>query len=346
MGVEATPDHTRFPCDFAITKAMKALTVSLSMNLICPEAFVAGLFLGLMWCLHWLPLPVLGRIGNLLGLGLYAAASSRRQVALTNLRLCFPEWTPQRHEAVVREHFQAYARSMLERGILWWAPESRLRELIVVEPGMPLQAMQSGPTILLCPHFVSLDVAGAAVAMNISGCSVYARQSNPAFDRALRKGRERFRPTSLFPRCDGVKPIIRAMRAGQPFFMCPDMDFGIKDSEFVPFFGVPAATLTAPARIAAATGATVIPVIATVLPHYRGWRVEFQDPWDHYPGNDLTQATRRMNQFIEAQVRKAPSEYFWVHRRFKTRPAGLTGVYGANPHQAVASQRTSTPCET
>lgn len=294
--------------------------------------------LGLMWCLHWLPLPVLGRLGNALGLGLWAVAKSRRHIALTNLRLCFPEWPAQRHQAVSREHFQAYSRSILERSILWCASERRLRKLIQVVPGLPLQAMRSGPTILLCPHFVSLDVAGAAVAMEVAACSVYAKQSNASFDEALRRGRARFQPPALFSRSQGVKPVIRAMQQGRPFFMCPNMDFGLKDAQFVPFFGVPAATLTATARIAALTGATVIPVIATVLPRYQGWKVEFLEPWTDYPGTDFTQATRRMNQWIEAQVRLAPAEYFWVHRRFKTRPAGASDVYGTSPASSLSEQ--------
>ena len=111
-----------------------------------------------------------------------------------------------------------------------------------------MHTIASGPTILLCPHFVGLDVAG---------CSVYARQS--------------------------IKPIIRAMHQRLPYFMCPGMDFGAKDAVFVPFFGVPAATLTAPARLASVTGARLIPVIATTLPRYKGWKVEF-----HPPGKETT----------------------------------------------------------
>jgi KDO2-lipid IV(A) lauroyltransferase len=121
---------------------------------------------------------------------------------------------------------------------------------------------------------------------------------------------------------------MRGMREGLPYFMLPDMDFGAKDAEFVPFFGIKAATLTAPARIAAATGAKVIPVIATFLPNYQGWKVKFHPPWEDYPGNDIGEATRRMNAFIEERVREAPAEYFWAHKRFKTRPPGEPGFYG------------------
>jgi KDO2-lipid IV(A) lauroyltransferase len=285
------------------------------------------LLLGLMWLLHWLPLPILGRLGKLVGSLLFIALRKRRHITLTNLRACLPGMPESQRIALGREHFQAYARSVLERSILWWAPESRLKKLIVVEPRVPLDLIVSGPTILLCPHFVCLDVAGVAVMLESSLCSIYTSQRNPVFDEALRKGRSRFRPVQLFSRADGIKPIIRAMREGLPFFMLPDMDFGAKDAAFVPFFGIPAATLTAPARIAAATNAKVIPVIATFLSNYRGWKVTFHPPWADFPGDDMVAATQRMNAFIEMRVREAPAEYFWAHKRFKTRPEGTPSLY-------------------
>lgn len=289
--------------------------------------------LGVMWLLHWLPLPVLGRFGTAVGGLLFAVLRTRRHIALTNLRLCMPELSEAERVNLARRHFQAYSRSVWERAILWWAPEARLRRLIKVEPGVPLAQLQATPTILLCPHFVCLDVAGVAVMLESSLCSIYVKQKNHAFDEVLRRGRSRFRPVQLFSRKEGVKPILRALREGLPYFMLPDMDFGDKDAQFVPFFGVPAATLTAPGRIAAATDAQVIPVVATFLPGYRGWRVKFYPAWDDYPGEDMVESARRMNAFIEERVREAPAEYFWTHKRFKTRPAGEHSFY-AGPQPA------------
>ncbi|GAA4022316.1 lipid A biosynthesis lauroyl acyltransferase [Actimicrobium antarcticum] len=282
-----------------------------------------------MWLLHWLPLPVLGRLGAAIGSLLFVTVRKRRRITLINLRLCLPELSEQERHRIARQHFQGYARAVLERSLLWWASEARLRRLIVVEPRVPLEQIQAGPTILLCPHFVCLDVAGVAVLLESSLCSIYTRQQNQVFDDALRRGRSRFRPIRLFSRGEGVKPILRAMREHLPFFMLPDMDFGARDAEFVPFFGTLAATLSAPARIAASTGAQVIPVVATFLPNYRGWKVTFYPAWENYPGDDMIAATRHMNAFIEERIREAPSEYFWTHKRFKTRPPGAPDVYAA-----------------
>ncbi len=283
--------------------------------------------LGLMWLLHWLPLPLLGRFGSGIGSLLFLLLKKRRHIALTNLRLCMPELSEQQRVALARQHFQSYSRSVWERAILWWASEARLRRLIRVEPGVPLAQLQAGPVILLCPHFVSLDVAGVAVMLESSLCSMYVAQKNKVFDAVLRRGRSRFRPVQLVSRKEGIKPIIRAMREHLPYFMLPDMDFGAKDAEFVPFFGIPAATLTAPGRIAATTGAAVIPVVATFLPGYAGWKVTFYPAWENFPGDDTAAAARRMNAFIEERVREAPAEYFWTHKRFKTRPEGEPSPY-------------------
>lgn len=286
--------------------------------------------LAMMWLLHWLPLPLLGRLGTGVGSLLYVVMGPRRHITQTNLRLSMPELDERERNALARSHFQYYARSVLERGVLWWGSIARLKRLIIVEPGVPLDQIAAGPTILLCPHFVCLDVAGVAVMLESSLCSIYTAQRDPVFDGALRRGRTRFRPIELVSRAAGIKPIIRAMRRGLPYFMLPDLDFGARDALFVPFFGTPAATLTAPARIAAATGAKVIPVVATFLPGYRGWRVRFYPAWDDYPGDDLAVSARRMNAFIEDRVREAPGEYFWAHKRFKTRPPGVPDVYDAS----------------
>jgi KDO2-lipid IV(A) lauroyltransferase len=263
---------------------------------------------------------------------LFLLMRERRNITLTNLALCLPDFPEAERRKIARVHFHAYARSVLERGVLWWASPSRLQRLIEVEPAVPTQLAAEKPTIFLCPHFVCLEVAGVAITMAGPLCSIYTRQRNRAFDDALRKGRVRFSTAEeakrfLLSRNAGIKPIIRAMRGGRPFLMLPDMDFGRKESIFVPFFGIPAATLTAPARLATATGGQVIPVTTRFRPDYRGWKVTFYPAWSDFPGDDIAAATRRMNAFIEERILEGPAEYFWSHKRFKTRPDGMPSFY-------------------
>lgn len=287
------------------------------------------LFIYLMWILHWLPLPFLGRLGEAIGLILFYVMKQRKNIALTNLRLCFPQKTEAQRIIIAKQHFKVYVRSILERGILWWGSKQRLKRLIKIEQNLPLDILKSGPTILLCPHFVCLEISGIALLLNsdISVCTMYTQQQNKIIDKALFKGRSRFHSALLVPRYKGIKPIIRAMRQGMPFIMLPDMDFGVRDGVFVSFFGIQAITLTALARIAAITSANIIPVVTTFMPAYKGWKTIFYPVWQNYPGNDIIAATQRMNIFIEKRVLENPAEYFWVHRRFKTRPSGFMDVY-------------------
>ena len=288
----------------------------------------------LMWLLHWLPLPVLGRIGKGVGSVLFVLMRHRRRIALTNLKLCLSHLNDQERLGIARAHFQGYARSVLERGILWWASRERLEKLVRIVPAVPTITAAAKPTIFLCPHFVCLETAGVAITMAGPACSMYTPQRNRVFNEALRKGRLRFTPDerNLIARHAGIKPIIRAMRDGRPFLMLPDMDFGRRESVFVPFFGVPAATLTAPARLTMATDGQLIPVVTRFLPDYQGWQVTFYPPWENYPGTDIDAATARMNAFIEERILEAPSEYFWSHKRFKTRPEGMASVYDTPAH--------------
>jgi KDO2-lipid IV(A) lauroyltransferase len=122
-------------------------------------------------------------------------------------------------------------------------------------------------------------------------------------------------------------PLVRAIKRGHTFLNLPDMDFGTRDAAFVPFFGVPAATLLAPARMARSLGMVVQPVLAEMLPGGQGYRVRYLPPWADFPGDDDEAATLRMNQWIEAEIRRNPAQYLWVHRRFKSRPPGEPSLY-------------------
>jgi KDO2-lipid IV(A) lauroyltransferase len=172
-------------------------------------------------------------------------------------------------------------------------------------------------------------VAGAAILLcqQRPGASIYQAQSNPLMDKLMKRGRLRFGNAEIFPRSDSIKPLLRAVKDGRGFFNLPDMDFGMQDAAFVPFFGVQAATLLAPARLARLLNMVVQPVITELLPSGRGWRVHFMPAIEHFASKDAEADTARMNQFIEGEIKKQPAQYLWVHKRFKTRPPGEPGLY-------------------
>jgi KDO2-lipid IV(A) lauroyltransferase len=290
---------------------------------------VARAVLGLLWLLQRLPLAWQAALGRGLGALLHRLAGGRRRVALRNVALCLPDWDEGRRRQLVREHFQWLARSLLERGLLWYAAPARLKSLIHVEGDVGLAERSDKPVMWLVPHFVGLDVAGVATQLfqGRKVASIYQAQSNAVFDEAMRTGRLRFGLGEIFARSERALPLVRAIKRGAAFFNLPDMDFGAKDAAFVPFFGVQAATLLAPARMARSLGMVVQPVVAEMLPGGQGYRVRFLPPWADFPGDDDEAAAVRMNRWIEDEIRRQPAQYLWVHKRFKTRPEGEASLY-------------------
>lgn len=283
--------------------------------------------LAIIWLLHLLPLQVLAALGCAAGGLLYLLAGERRRVALTNLKLCFPERSDGERRRIARAHFQALARSLLEHGLLWWSSKARVQKLVRIEGLEHWLAVAGKPVIWLVPHFVGLDMGGARIITEWRGVSVYSRQKNSAFDRVLLHGRTRFVQPVLFSRQDGIRPVVKAVREGLPFYYLPDMDFGERDSLFVPFFGVPAATITGLTRLVRLARAVVVPAVTQQLPGAQGYVLRFYPAWENYPTDDAAADTRRMNAFIEDRVREMPEQYYWVHKRFKTRPPGVRSVY-------------------
>jgi len=287
------------------------------------------LLLGLLWLFSRLPLAAQAACGRAFGRAGWRLLKGRRKVALRNLELCFPELSPEARERLAREHFAWLGRSVLERGLLWYAPVERLRRLIKVEGDVHLAERSDRPVMWLAPHFMGLDVAGASVLLfqKKKGISIYQRQSDPVMDAALRRGRLRLGNAEIFSRDEAGKALFRAIRKGDGFFNLPDMDFGTRDAAFVPFFGVPAVTLLAPSRLARALDMIVQPVVAEILPGGEGYRVRFEPPWTDFPSDDPVADAARMNRWIESEIRRNPAQYLWVHRRFKTRPPGEPSLY-------------------
>ena len=283
--------------------------------------------LAFVWLLHLLPLSLLAPVGRGFGMLLYGLAFERRRVTLTNLRLCFPELSEAGRVALARRHFQAFGRSFLEHGILWWSSKARVQKLVHIEGLEHWRAVADRPVIWLAPHFVGLDMGGIRLGSEYHVASVYGRQKNPVFDAILYHGRTRFVMPELFSRQQGIRPLVKAMRRGLPFYYLPDMDFGERDSIFVPFFGVAAATITGLSRIARLAGAVVVPAVTRQLPGDAGYELRFYPAWENFPTEDDAADTRRMNAFIEERVREMPEQYYWLHKRFKTRPAGEAKFY-------------------
>ena len=257
----------------------------------------------------------------------------RPRVAIVerNLELCFPERTAAQRRALLRAHLRALAQSFVDRSVFWFGSPEAIRQMITVtgHEQVPGLIAKHGSVLLLAPHFVGLDAAATRLTMQgPEGATMYSPQSNPDIDALVRLGRSRFNVVHLVSRRDGIRALLRYISDHLPVYYLPDMDFGRRGAVFAPFFGIEAATQTSTAQIAGKWKLPVLPVLCfwdATTGHYR---VEVRAPLADFPGDDTPlEATIRLNRHIEGWVRECPEQYYWVHRRFKTRPMGQTKLY-------------------
>jgi KDO2-lipid IV(A) lauroyltransferase len=284
---------------------------------------------GLMWLAHFLPLAALAAVGNAVGMLVFVLVGERRRVTRINLGLCFPAMPAAEREELARAHFRAFCRAFVERCILWWGSRGRIAALVRLEGLEHLDAVRGSPVIVFAPHFVGLDQTLARLSLDREVAMMYSKQKDPLFDALLYRGRTRFGCARMFPRQAGVEAAFKAIAEGALYYYLPDLDYGPRHAAFVPFFGVPAATVTGLSFMAKRSGARVVPCVTHLLPGSQGYVARFHPAWDGFPSADPVADTRRMNAFIEARVLEAPEQYFWMHKRFKTRPPGEAGYYQA-----------------
>ena len=294
-----------------------------------------NIMLSFLKLLRFLPLPALRGLGAVFGWMLYVSLRERRRTVHTNLRLCFPQWHAKERHQKVREVFIYFAQSWLDRFWLWHSPQALLGKRLRIVPLADQAEKGLAGSIIFAPHFVGLDAGWTALNRLTTRryATIYAAQSNASVDAWVKAGRVRSADESLRPLLidhhAGVRPIIQAIRKGEPLYLLPDMNYEPLDSFFVPFFGVPAATLPVLPRYAKLGKAHVVPVVTRMTKS--GYDIEIHPAWTHYPSGDseadLKADTRRMNAELENYVRTMPAQYYWVHRRFKDQPAGQASPY-------------------
>ena len=287
---------------------------------------MSHLGVGFMRALAHLPLPVLRALGWLLGRVLFVLAVPRRRIALRNLALCFPEESEAQRRAWARETFVRFCQAWLDRSWLWASPRAVVESRVKLV-GALHELDGDTPTILFAPHFYGMDAGGLALPLHLTRpfTSIFSTHPNPVVDAWFMDGRQRFGDVRMLNRDDGVKPIISNLRKGGLLYLLPDMDFGRNESIFVPYFGVQAATIPSLSRFARLGRAKVLGMYTRMTP--TGYVAEITPAWENFPTDDVEADTTRMNRELEAAIRTMPAQYYWVHKRFKTRPEGQPSVY-------------------
>lgn len=265
-------------------------------------------------------------LSAVLALLVFVFGSERRNVTLTNLRLCFPESSAYQRVVWTIGHMFLYVRTFLDRAWLWNGTDTQLRQrVIITNPEQIAQHESDKSRIFLAPHFLGLDAAWSRLGLEVDMVTMYSNQKNLVLNEVIKQGRQRYGDQLLLSRQQGVRPLIQAMKKGRPLYYLPDMDFGEKDSVFVTFFGVQAATVTAVSRLARLLDADVIPV--TTVFRAGKYEVTLHSPLSNFPTADDAESTQLLNHCIEKWVKTNLMQYLWLHKRFKTRPAGQARIY-------------------
>jgi KDO2-lipid IV(A) lauroyltransferase len=285
-----------------------------------------ALLSGLLRGLSVLPYGLVARLGEALGFLLYLIPGKRRRILHTNLRLCFPEQSDAQRARLARASFQHVIRSYLERGLQWYGSAQAISGRMELDSAIDLQDRYDQPTIFLGFHFAAIEAVCMYYSILHPVASIYTPMSDDVTEKISRERRARF-GSRMIPRRGSARDILEVLKSGTPIMLAADMDFGLRDSVFVPFFGIQACTLTSVSRLAQLSGARVVPFVSEVLPGYRGYKLRIYPALSGFPSGNAQADALAMNQFLEARIRETPDQYYWVHRRFKRRPQGEASVY-------------------
>lgn len=300
----------------------------LPLRLLAPWHWPSWLALGLIWLLARLPWRTALAGGAALGPVLLVLMRSRRRIAQRNLALCFPELTASERALLLREHFRDLGCMAAEFTLSWMASPTRFATLPHRIEGLEhlTQAHREGRGVLLVgAHFSHLELCARLIAQQVPLAGLYREHGSPVFEWAIRWRRLRY-ACAMFGRKE-LRATVRHLKRGGTLWYAPDQDMRGKDSVFVPFFGVSASTITATHHLARLSGAAVIPFQHRRLPGSEGYVIRLAPPLSAFPSDDELADTARINACIESMVRAAPAQYLWIHKRFKTRPAGEPSVY-------------------
>jgi Kdo2-lipid IVA lauroyltransferase/acyltransferase len=297
-------------------------------RLLAPRYWLTWAGLGVLRVLALLPFALMVRAGSLLGAVLRRLPIGFVGTARRNLELCFPELSPQARAQLLDQHFASLGIALLEIPLAWWLSPARLARLVHIEGAEHLRAAlaRGRGVILLTAHFTPMEMAGRTLLSVAPVSFLYRPTKNEVLAYALKRFRGRYGGQGI-PR-DDIRAFITALKNNECVWYAPDQSYRKKGAEMVPLFGIPAATNTLTSRLARMTGATVLPYFLRRLPGTQGYRAVIHPPLENFPSDSPAADTERFNRLIEAQVRVAPEQYLWIHRRFKGLSQDYPDYYG------------------
>ncbi|WP_304166722.1 kdo(2)-lipid IV(A) palmitoleoyltransferase [Lonsdalea britannica] len=304
-------------------------TKKFTKDLLHPRYWLVWFGLALLYLLVQLPYPLLMFTGRSMGNAARFFLKRRVSIARRNLELCFPSMLPQQREAIVKENFASLGMALMETGMAWFWSDRRVRawcEVIGLENLQQAGREQRG-VMVIGVHFMSLELGGRAMGLCRPMMAMYRPHNNKVMELVQTWGRSRSNK-AMIDRKD-LRGMVQALKRGEAVWFAPDQDYGPRGSVFAPFFAVPKAATTS-GTFTISKLANQPAMVTTILirkPKCKGYQLVIQPELKDYPQNDETQAASYMNRVIEHEIMRAPEQYLWLHRRFKTRPVGEASLY-------------------
>ncbi len=285
------------------------------------------LILGILWLITRLPYRLQLQTGRLIGRTIMRTSKKAKDVTLTNIQLCFPQLNNEQQQQLLINNFESLGMGIIETALGWWAPSEKIQYLGHGHGFEHLtNALKQGRgALLVTAHFNSLYLVGRLVSTHFPFAVMYHAQTNPVLTKVIQKSIDKYF-VEIIKRED-IRGMVRCLNKNIPIWYMPDVDPGPRNSVFVPFMGVLAATVTATARFAQMTDTPVIPCFFYRRDDGQGYEGTFLPPLENYPSGNAEQDALRINQLIDEAIRAHPEQYLWQYKRFKTRPPGEEKIY-------------------
>jgi KDO2-lipid IV(A) lauroyltransferase len=308
------------------------------LGLLGPRHWPTWAGLGCLRLIEYLPYPALLAVGRFLGRLAFRLPLKYVRTARRNIEICMPELSATAREQLLRQHFASLGMGLCESAMCWWSSDERIRSLSRVEGSEHLDRAQrrGNGVILLTAHFTTIEMGARSMNANRRICALYRPLKNPVLAAASDRSRALRARQAI--RHDDIRSMVRALRNNEIVWYAPDQSFRKKGAEMVRFFGIAAATNIGTSRLARMTGASILYFSHERLPDGEGYRIVIHPPCEGIPSNNAVADTEHFNDFIEAQVRRVPDQYWWIHRRFKGLSADYPDYYGRNAPDATGTE--------
>ena len=283
--------------------------------------------IGVLKLVTLLPFTAQLSIGRGIGRAFMHVGRQRRHIAETNLKLCFPELNAAEQRQLLRRTFEAQGMGLMETTAAWLMPPRRLLPRVELQGLEAVQEAQrqGRPVLLLGGHYTTLDISGTLLGHFLPFDVIFRRQKNPVINHMMERGRQKYLQGGRTLSQKDMREVYRSLAEKRVLWYPPDQDYGAKHSVFAPFFGVPAAVIKAPTRMAKKYRAAVFACWSHRTPD-ACYQLHIA-PLEGFSADDYEVDARVINEALEHAIRQYPEQYMWVHRRFKSRPPGLPKVY-------------------